>query len=538
MDRDYFGKDFHTTKIFPNKIFVNQLGYKPDAVKRAVITLPCETFTLHEAGTGRIAYSGMTEHFGVDIASQDDVYIADFSSFSYPGRYYIKANGESSFCFDIGKNVYRGLADDLLKAFYYLRCGEELTEERAGVYTHPACHTERAIEWDNHDVSADVHGGWHDAGDYGRYVTPGATTLAHLLYAYTMFESCRTDTLLEECRVELEWMLKMQRADGGVYHKVTTQFHAPFVMPQEDKAQLYLFPVSSIATADMAAVCALASRIYKDHDGAFAQRLLDGALKAGKWLEENPDFLFVHPENHNTGSYGEWRDFDNRFWAWTELYLTTGDSVHKDQMLKALDAFDEHMPLTALGTGMVSGFGALSYILWGEDDRLKAKYSDCYIRNAEYLAKMSDECGWGAAMNENSYYWGSTMGLGKNGMVFAIADYAEKSDRFKGCAHKQLDFLLGVNATGYSWVTGHGEFCINYPHLRTAHADGIEKCMPGYVSGGPNKGRQDHVARKMIPEGTPPMKCFIDEVGSFSTNEITIYWNSPFVFLTGYLNEE
>ena len=117
-----------------------------------------------------------------------------------------------------------------------------------------------------------------------------------------------------------------------------------------------------------------------------------------------------------------------------------------------------------------------------------------------------------------------------------IADYCENGSRFKEYAHKQLDFLLGVNATGYSMVTGAGEFCINYPHLRPAYADGIEKCMPGFVSGGPNSHRQDADARRLIPEGTPPMKCFIDEVGSYSINEITIYWNSPLVFMLGYLN--
>jgi endoglucanase len=50
--------------------------------------------------------------------------------------------------------------------------------------------------------------------------------------------------------------------------------------------------------------------------------------------------------------------------------------------------------------------------------------------------------------------------------------------------------------------------------------------MPGWVSGGPFRTPADEAAIKMIPKGTAPMKCYVDDWGSYSTNEITIYWNS------------
>ncbi len=547
MDKDYFGKNFDTTKLFDRKIFVNQLGYLTGGSKCAVIALPCEVYSIYESGTNRFCGTYLAKHFGVDEASGDDVYIADFSSFCYPGKYYITSGDNSSFAFEIGDRSYTELKRDLLKAFYHLRCGEDLKPEHAGEYARPACHTEDAVLWEDHSVSWDVRGGWHDAGDYGRYVTPGATACAHLLYAYEMFPERFEDfdlnipesgngmpDILNECKVELEWIMSMMREDGGVYHKATTQFHAPFVMPHEDKAQMYLFPVSSIATADLAGVCALAYRIYKPFDEEFSRRLLAFALRSGDWLEKNPDFLFEYPKNHGTGGYGEWRDYDNRFWAWTELYLATDLPFFYNMMIASMD---NPINYTDLGVGSVGGFGALSYILSGKEDELSARFKSDFIRQAERLSTLSEQSGWGVAMAPNHYGWGSNMTVGKNGMIFAIADYIEKSDRFKSYAQKQLDFVLGVNATGYSQVSGEGSFCINYPHLRSAHCDGIEKCMPGFVSGGANPHRQDHVAKQMIPEGTPPMKSFIDEVGSYSVNEITIYWNSPFVFLTGYLDE-
>ena len=133
------------------------------------------------------------------------------------------------------------------------------------------------------------------------------------------------------------------------------------------------------------------------------------------------------------------------------------------------------------------------------------------------------------------YCWGSNMQLLMNGMTFVLADLFEGGQRFASYAAAQVHYLLGVNALGISYVTGTGVYSCNNPHLRPAYADGIEECMPGMVSGGPNRHPADEDATILIPTGTPPMKCFADDVGCYSLNEITIYWNSPAVFLLAYL---
>ena len=68
--------------------------------------------------------------------------------------------------------------------------------------------------------------------------------------------------------------------------------------------------------------------------------------------------------------------------------------------------------------------------------------------------------------------------------------------------------------------------------------DGIEECIPGMICGGPNKRLEDWRARQIIPPGTPPMKCFADDVDCYSLNEVAIYWNSPAVFVLAYLNQK
>lgn len=548
MDKTYFNRTKPELSSFEKKIFINQCGYKTSSVKKAILTDGAEKFLIKNS-SGELCFEGMTSHFGIDENSGDDVYIADFSMLTTAGTYRMETDkGSLSLWFTIDDNCYKKVFDDVSKAFYYLRCGCGLDAVHAGKFAHDKCHNGEAVLWGDSSVRADVSGGWHDAGDYGRYVTAGACALGHILAAFKMFPQVFEEQnlnipesdmpipdMISECRTELEWILKMQRDDGGVYHKATTALHAPFIMPEDDKEQMYLFDVSSMAAADSAAIFAMAAGIYRKYDPEFADRLTDAAEKSYDWLRNNPDFIGFHnPEGCNTGGYGEGGDKDNRFWAAAEMYCLTDDEQYLTDAEKLLE---NEFPLTALGYGSIAGLGALAFLLneKTKDTELGRKFAAEFIKAAEMLAEKADNCGYGAAMSTNDYCWGSNMNILKHSMIFIIADYIENGSRFAAYTSAQLDYLLGVNATGYSYVTGNGAFCCNYPHLRPAHADGIEECIPGMVSGGPNRYPCDHDARILVPEGTPPMKCYADDVGCYSLNEITIYWNSPAVFLLAYM---
>ena len=133
-------------------------------------------------------------------------------------------------------------------------------------------------------VHVQPSGGWHDAGDYGKYVVNAGVSVGTLLMAYEYFPSKfgqddlnipesgnGIPDILDEVRYELEWLLKMQRSDGGVYHKLTREQFEGFVMPQIDNAPRYLYQVSSTATADFAAMMARAARVCLPFDPSFAQ---------------------------------------------------------------------------------------------------------------------------------------------------------------------------------------------------------------------------------------------------------------------------
>lgn len=540
-------------------VLCNQVGYLPQGRKTAVLTAG-EHFKVMKAepgqGDGQIIMEGEAQDAGVDAASGDHVRVAEFSRITQDGVYYVQNElGEKSHCFRIGQDVYRAIQNDMAKALYYQRCGCELQEAYAGVYRHPVCHVHKAVLWTDRGVEKEVSGGWHDAGDYGRYISPAAVAVGHLLYAYQLFPDSFKDSLnipesgngvpdvLNECRYELEWMLKMQDEEGGAYHKLTSERHADFIMPQEDHAQFYLFPVSSMATADYAASMALASRVYRAYDGAFADRLWTAAKKAYGWLECHPEYVgFRNPESCNTGEYDDVCDLDERLWAAAEMLVTTGEAKYQEQIDKLLK---EDLTKTDFGWTDVSGFAALAILTDQSHRALAGSAADlrsAVLAEADRLVNVAAQSGYGVAMEPEDYVWGSNMVVLNRGMLLVLAALVtgqeDRKSIYEQTALAQLDYLLGKNAVDYSYVTGYGEHAYRNPHNRPTECDGIELPMPGWVSGGPFKTPCDEVGRAHIPEGTPPMKCYLDHVACYSLNEITIYWNTPAVFVTAYFNHK
>lgn len=539
-------------------IYCDQVGYPTNADKKAVMTAGKEFRLVRADGGQETVYRAQGRSRGLDAASGDFVTEADFSAVTKEGRYYLENElGERSHPFTIGENVYGDLRKDLIKALYYQRCGCALDKEYAGEYAHPCCHMGEAVLWENPEVRKEVKGGWHDAGDYGRYISPAAVAVGHLLYAFTLFPAAFQESLnipesengvpdvLSECRYELEWMLKMQDEEGGAYHKLTSQRHADFIMPQEDQAQFYLFPVSSMATADYAASMALASRVYREVDAEFADQLLAAAKRAAGWLEKHPEYIgFRNPEDCNTGEYDDECDLDERLWAAAELLITTGEQKYQEQLTLLQK---EKLSFTDFGWTDVSGFAALALLTdpkQSADAQTLAFLRQKVAGEADRLVRLSEESGYGVVMEPEDYVWGSNMVVLNRTMLLLLAALSEETvqrstlddakARYEKTALSQLHYLLGTNAVDYSYVTGHGEHAYSHPHNRPTECDGIEQPMPGWVSGGPFKTPCDEVGREQIKPGTPPMKCYLDHAACYSLNEITIYWNSPAVFVTAY----
>lgn len=537
-------------------INVNQVGYLPNAVKRAVVRSSADaevsgSFDVVNVETNEAVLTGTLNSFGVNEASEEQTAIADFSELTKEGTYkLVTENYGESFPFQIGEGVYTSLESSVMRMFYLQRCGEEVsgisTEDTN--FSHEACHTGDAIVM--HSPSSafvSVHGGWHDAGDYGRYTVAGAKAAADLMLAYETYGDAFDDAfgipesgngmpdILDEVKYELDWMLEMQdSATGGVYHKITCENFPDTVMPEEETDQLLLSPISTTATADFAATMAMASRVYSKYDASFSATCLSAAEKAWKYLEATPSdgVGFQNPDNIVTGEYGDGKDGDERYWALAELYKTTG----KDAYLTALKEY----PAIGIGGGLgwqsVGLYGMYAYLSCGDaSDEYYESIQKRFYQSVDTVMENTQTDAYGVSLGKNDYTWGSNMSVANNGMLLLMANQLTPDEKYVEAAQEQLNYLLGTNTNSYCFVTGFGTLSPENPHHRPSQV--LETAMPGMLIGGPDANLEDPYAKATLTEKANAA-CYVDNVQSYSCNEVTIYWNSPLVYLLAGIEGE
>ena len=513
--------DYGSVGPYQASILASQIGYRPDDKKTAVVRKDGgDTFKVVNADTKQAVYTG-TLGAAVSNSSADETdRVADFSAVKDEGKYYITCgNLDPSYTFVIAKNPYEKLLDESVRMFYLQRCGCEVQDKDFG---HAACHTAQATVYGTNN-KIDVSGGWHDAGDYGRYTVAAAKAVADLLYAYDANPSLFSDKIgipesgngtpdiLDETRYELEWMLKMQAENGGVYHKVSCATFPGYVMPTAETKELIVTPVSSTATADFCASMALAAEIYEKVDSNFAKKCMAAAEKAWSYLQQNPQFDFKNPADISTGEYGDKTDRDERYWAACQMYRATGDSKYLDGVSSVMSGLD---------WSTVGDYGNIALAtMKNSDHAMVAKAKAELADSASGFEKNVNASPYGSPIIK--YNWGSNMTIANAGIVLALEG---KQD----AANEILYHLLGQNPNGTCYVTGFGTVSPENPHHRPSMAVG--KAQPGMLVGGVNSSLEDSAA-KAYCKTSPAAKCYIDNAESYSTNEITIYWNSPLVYL-------
>lgn len=317
-------------------------------------------------------------------------------------------------------------------------------------------------------------------------------------------------------------MLKMQdETSGGVYHKVTGEVFPGMVAAVEETAQMILSPISNTATGDFAAVMAKASVVYRKYDAAFADSCLAAAQKAWKYLEQHQgDAGFKNVGSIVTGEYPDSNDSDEYLWAAAELYIATGDESYNDYVKTAIEGSIKY----GLGWADVGYYGIYDYCVNVKDC---AAEKEILKKGADKLVDNYAGSGFGSTTG-GSYVWGSNMVVADNGILLLMASKVLGDDSYVDYAADQLNYILGRNAVSYCYVTGYGSQTPENPHHRPSEALG--KAMPGMLVGGADGNLEDPYAKAVLAK-LPKERCYVDNVQSYSCNEVTIYWNSPLVYL-------
>jgi len=566
-----------------SRVRVNQYGYLPDGPKGATVLVDDPDaagveWVLRDAEGDEVA-SGTAEPLGHDRTVGSAVQRIRFDEVTTTGDgFTIEADGETSYPFAIRHGLYAPLASDALHYFFLARSGIELDEQFAGPdYARPAGHLgvspnlgDLAVGcqapkdyyqgW-TCDGTFDVQGGWYDAGDHGKYVVNGGIAVHQLLDtwesvgrtgandlladgALSIPESTNgVPDILDEARWELDWMSRMQvpageQYAGMVFHKVQDDGWTGLpTMPWLDDKPRQVHRPSTAATLNFAAVAAKAARLFEEWDAVYADTLLEASRVAWAAALETPDlFASLADGNEGGGPYDDQEVADEFYWAAAELYLTTGEAEFADHLASN--------PEAEASIGAEGGFDWRSTAALGRID-LAMVDSDYAGREAarESIVEAADTYlkAAGSAFEHpyrprsGDYDWGSNSIVLNNQVVLAIAAEITGEERYRDAVVTGMDYLLGRNGMDLSYVTGYGsEFSQNQHHRWMAQSldASLPRVADGTVAGGPNSAIQDPVAQQAWPDGCTAQLCYLDDIQSWSTNEMTVNWNSALSWVT------
>ena len=543
-------------------IRINQIGFYTYGPKiAAIINSTASTYKiksldqLTEYSSGTLSPSVLWDQSGENVKT------ADFSNFNIPGSYLLVVDGLGySQPFAIKEQIFVPLNKAVIKAFYYNRSSTAIDTKYAGVYARAEGHPDNEIFV--HAAAASVKRpagtiiscpkGWYDAGDYNSYIVNSGISTYSLLASYEHFkeyydtlnlnipESKNTlPDILDEIKWNLDWMLTMQDPnDGGIYNKKTNAVFDPFVMPADAIESRYVVQKSTSSACDFAAVMAVAYRLYKNFDLAYANSCLDAAKKSYAWGVANPGIYFTNPPAQGgypavvTGGYGDGNVTDELEWAGNELYIATKD----DSYYKFNNAQNYGIPnwsnVRTLGLfslvfnrknltdkGFADSTNAMNKLI-----TLADKFKNYQNNTSPYKMVMG--------VNGNSdFTWGSSSQAANEGMILLNAYFVNKNVDYAKAVLSQIDYIMGRNATGYSFVTGFGSKKVMNIHHRISAADGITDPVPGWVVGGPSGSTGDG-----CPNNTTYLaKSFTDLQKCYTKVEVAINWNAPAVYITGAL---
>jgi endoglucanase len=152
-----------------------------------------------------------------------------------------------------------------------------------------------------------------------------------------------------------------------------------------------------------------------------------------------------------------------------------------------------------------------------------------------------DSEGYRVSLRGEQFVWGSSSNILNNALVLAYAYEFTGDSRYLNGMTESMDWILGRNAIGISFVSGYGAYSMQHPHHRfwgNDEARGFPPPPNGALSGGVNAAPSDPAADEANLMSLPPARRYVDDIGSWSTNEVTINWNAPLAWVTTYLDDK
>lgn len=536
-------------------ISLNQVGYLPADPKIAVVATTGELAQLafaivDDSVVPKVRFHGKLVRSDQPAAARETFqayYTATFSSLEQTGRYRLRlADGRLSEPFSIARDAYHDLLPLVLQFFDTQRCGQHISD------THGPCHLDDgiAVGGPRDGQHIDASGGWHDAGDYLKFVETTSYVAALLAttcerYVHMPLDGAAKATmksLMAHTRVGMEWLLKMHPTPDEFYFQVGGEDdHDTWRLPEADsttinpawKTRSVLFGVGANLAGRTAAALAVASRLYAAEDRAFAARCLKSAESAYQLGLKTPSVVSTIPADY----YPEKTWEDDMEWGAAQLYATTGRKQYLDEAVSFSKAAGKAGAVPSVYSSHAEAHLALYPHVSGSD---KGRLLD-YIRvDAEEVRKTAD----------NPYalgtplIWGTAEGAAGAGLLCWTYGKLTGNAEYLALSRRQRDFILGCNPWGMSFLIGAGSRYPLYPHHQIANIRGLE--LTGALVGGPTStaifndqkikldatGFGTQVESPPIEPDTPTeVAVYHDTVEDYVTNEPANDYTAKFLLL-------
>lgn len=536
---------------------VDQFGYRTGARKVAVLSDPVEGWNAQDQLTpgsvyevrswtdGSLAFSGAPQAWNqgaMQKSSGDRGFWFDFSALRQDGQYCIvdREGGFRSHRFAVRPSVYHDVLRAAVKVFYFQRANvpKEKPYACAGdkCWVVPADYVGPSQDKEAHSVkdkgnaatARDLSGGWWDAGDANKYVTFSQSPLHQLLTAYEQRPQVFGDDfqipesgngvsdLVDEIKVELDWLKKMQAPDlgGGVLPKLgNVDFGDPIPAKSHFARYYYPQPCSS-ATVAAAGIFAHASLVFRDIPSlaSYAEDLKSRAKRAFTHFQDHPKRNDCDDGTIKAGDSDKELPQQEQAAVVAAVYLfaLTGDAAYAAVIAKgyggtrpmkedAWSAYDPEQGESLLYYATLPNADAAIKAAILERKVSQARSSDMYGMKPELDL-------YRAYMRDYTYHWGHNMvranvgntnyelvELAKRGLFKDdTATFAERSEGL-------LQYFHGVNPLGLVYLSNMyaygAEKSVNqifhvWYHDGDADYDDAQRSRlgpaPGYVPGGPN----------------------------------------------------
>jgi endoglucanase len=415
-------------------------------------------------------------------------------------------------------------------------------------------------------ITRDLSGGYYDAGDRMKYAYPMASAMTLLSWGVEHFQpayshSGQLDEAQAAIRWGTDWLLKAHETSGSGANLQTVRFWAQvgrtdgdhntwsddlhIATPRPAYALDATHPGSDMA-ASAAAALASASMVFRASDSAYATTLLDNARAlyrfaytvSGVYSTSIPDAAAAYGSSgtnddlawgaiwlHRAIGAAGGNTGETLSWAGNQTYLQVAKAKNPSLGNWTQSWADQNYGTAVLLAQADPTYNRSAVEGWLDYWTVKDGSSVTYTSGG--LAFLN---GWGSLRYAaNTAFLAAVYGD-------TITDYG---GRYTGFAKSQIDYILGNNPRGSSYLVGYGATSSRNPHHAHAHLNGnpAYNGSNGWDLYNANSANHNLLVGALV--GGPASSNdfdYVDTIQDYQRNEVTLDYNAALTGVLAYLH--